>query len=67
MKLTIYKFKAAHSQYQPEAEIVVAHSCLSKAYELAEEATNCALSIVKTLGEQEMDVPQIISNSFKKL
>ena len=44
MKLTVYKFNAAHPQCQPGAEIVVAHSCLSKAYELAEEATNCALS-----------------------
>ena len=66
MKLTVYKFKAAHPQYQPEAEIVVAHTCASKAYELGEYTTNCALSIVETLGEQEMDAPQIISNSFKQ-
>ena len=66
MKLTVYKFKAAHPQYQPEVEIVVAHTCASKAYELAECTTNCALNIAETLGEQEMDEPQIISNSFKQ-
>ncbi len=66
MKLNIYKLKAAHPQYQPNAEIIVAHSCPSKAYELAEEVTNCALNIVQTLGEKEMNAPQIISNTFKK-
>ena len=66
MILNVYKFKAAHPQCQPEAEIVVAHTCASKAYELAEYTTNCALSITETLGEQEMDIPQIISNTFKQ-
>lgn len=66
MKLKVYKLKAAHPQYQPEAEIIVAHECQSKAYEMAEDATKCALNIVETLGEKEMDAPQIISNTFKK-
>ena len=66
MILNVYKLKAANPQYRPDAEIVIAHCCASKACQMAEDATNCALSIVETLGEQEMDVPEIISNTFEK-
>ena len=62
MKLNIYKF-TSNSQYKPNSEIIIAHTCETKAIEMAENITNCALSI-EEIGSSEYEHPFVIKNSF---
>lgn len=63
MELNIYKF-TSNPQYKPNSEIIIAHICESKAIEMAENITNCALSIEKIGSSNEYEHPFVIKNTF---
>ena len=65
MKLFLFEFVAGSRQYKPSAKIRVAHVCLSKAYEMAEEAADCALSLCAEAITEQYDEPCVVSNTFK--
>lgn len=62
MKLNVYKC-TCHPQYNPDAEIVIAHVCETKAVEMAENIVKCALNIEK-IGCIEHETPFVIKNTF---
>ena len=63
MELNIYKC-TSHPQYKPNSEIIIAHTCDTKAIEMAENITNCALSIEKIGSSDEYEHPFVIKNTF---
>ena len=63
MKLNIYKF-TSHPQYKPNSEIIIAHTCESKAIEMAETITKCALNIEQIGSSNEYEHPFVIKNTF---
>lgn len=63
MKLNIYKF-TSHPQYKPNSEIIIVHTCESKAIEMAENIANCALSIEKIGSSDEYEHPCVLKNTF---
>lgn len=63
MELNIYKF-TSHPQYKPNGEIIIAHTCEIKAIEMAEDITNCALSIEQIGSNDEYEHPTVIKNTF---
>lgn len=65
MKLYLFEFVASSRQYNPFARIRVAHVCLSKAYEMAEEAAGCALSLCAEGFTERYNEPCVVLNTFE--
>ena len=63
MKLNIYKC-TSHPQYKPNSEIIIAHTCATKAIEMAENIANCVLSIEQIGSSEEYEHPLVIKNTF---
>ena len=63
MKLNIYKC-TSHSQYKSNNEIIIAHTCETKAIEMLENIAKCTLSIEQIGSSEEYEHPLVVKNTF---